>query len=117
MDIAEYKRIYKKTGNKYKAKSSIYNGRNYQSKKEAGYAMELDWMKKAKIIKDWIPQFKLDLRINDYHITNYFVDFKIIYPDNKIEYHEVKGFETDLWRIKWRLSLAIFGKENFVLIK
>jgi len=117
MDIKEYKRIYKKTGNKYNARSTQYNGRNYHSKMEASYAMELDFMKVGGIIKEWIPQYKLSLDINEHHIANYFVDFKVIYPDDRIEYHEVKGMETDVWRIKWRLSLAIFGKENFVLIK
>ena len=117
MNIKDYKRIYKKSGNKYNAESTRYGGRNYHSKKEASYAMELDLMKKSGVIKEWIPQFKLSLDINDCHIANYFIDFKVIYPDDKIEYHEVKGFETDVWRMKWRLSLAIFGKENFVLIK
>ena len=60
MDIEEYKRIYKGRGNKYNAKSSTYNGRHYDSKLEASYAMELDWMLKAKIIKEWIPQWKMD---------------------------------------------------------
>ena len=117
MKLEDYKRIYKKPGNKYNAKTSTYNGRHYDSKLEAGYAMELDWMVKAKIIKVWTPQFKLDLRINDIHIANYYVDFLVILPDNKIEYHEVKGYETPVWKLKWKMALAIYGKEKFVLIK
>ena len=117
MKIEDYRRIYKKPGNKYNAKSSTYNGRHYDSKLEAGYAMELDWLLKAKIIKEWIPQWKLDLCINDVHIANYFVDFKVIYPDGNAEFHEVKGYETALWKLKWKMAMAIYGKENFVLIK
>jgi len=102
--------------NKYNSKTSTYNGRNYHSKLEASYAMELDWRKKAGEIKEIIPQFKLSLDVNGIHIANYFVDFKVILIDGTIEFHEVKGFETDLWLIKWRLSKALYS-ENFVLIK
>jgi len=117
MKLEDYKRIYKKPGNKYNAKSSTYDGRHYDSKLEAGYAMELDWMSKAGIIKEWISQFKLDLRINDTHIANYFVDFEVVFPDGRIEYHEVKGYETALWKLKWKMAIAIYGKEKFVLVK
>jgi len=117
MNIQEYKRIYKNRGNKFHAKTTTYNGRHYHSALEAGYAMELDWMLKAGVIKEWIPQWKIDLRINDVHICNYFVDFKVIFPDDHFEYHEVKGYETDVWKLKWKMSLAIYGKEKFVLIK
>lgn len=117
MNIEEYKRIYKNKGNKFNAKRSTYNGRHYQSRKEASYAMELDWMLKAGIIHGWYAQEKLDLRINDVHIANYFVDFKVIFPDGKFEFHEVKGYETDLWKLKWKMAIAIYGKEKFILIK
>ncbi len=117
MKLEEYKRIFKNKGNKYNAKTSTYNGRHYDSKLEAGYAMELDWMLKAKIIKEWIPQYKMDLRVNDYHIANYYIDFMVIYPDGKVEYHEVKGYETPVWKLKWKMAMAIYGKEKFVLIK
>jgi len=117
MNIQEYKRIYKNKGNKYNAKTSTYDGRHYDSKLEAGYAMELDWMLKAGVIKEWIPQFKLDLRINDVHIANYYVDFKVIYPDGRIEFAEVKGYETPVWKLKWKMAIAIYDKNKFVLIK
>ena len=117
MKLEDYKRIYKNKGNKYNAKTSTYNGRHYDSKLEAGYAMELDWMLKAGIIKEWQAQFKLDLRVNSVHIANYYVDFAVGYPDGRIEFHEVKGYETPVWKIKWKMAMAIYGKEKFVLIK
>ena len=102
---------------KYNSKITSYNGRNYHSTLECSYAQQLDWLIKAKEIREWIPQFKLELRVNDRHISNYFVDFKVIYCDGHIEYHEVKGFETDTWKIKWELSKALFPDNVFVLIK
>lgn len=94
-------------GNKYNAKGRTYNGHYYDSTYERDYAINLDWRKKAGEIKEWFPHVKIDLRINDKHITNYFVDFKIINLDGSVEYHETKGFETDLWRLKWNIFHAL----------
>lgn len=103
--------------NKYNSKVSHYNGRNYDSALECSYAQELDWRIKAKEIKEWIPQFKISLDINGCHIANYFIDFKVILKDGTEEYHEVKGFETEIWKMKWKLSKAIYSDWKFVLIK
>ena len=96
-------------GSKYGAARQRYEGRTYPSKKEAGYAQELDWRKKAGDIKDWKPQVKISLDVNGYHITNYFVDFMVEHTDTSIEYVEVKGFSTDVWRMKWALFEALYS--------
>lgn len=96
--------------NKYNAKSTNYNGYNYDSKKEAEYAMDLDWKIKAGLVKNFERQVKLDLRVNDIHICNYFIDFKVYYKDDHIEYVEVKGFETNVWLLKWAITKAIFDE-------
>lgn len=103
--------------NKYNAVRSTYNGYTYDSKKEADHAVELDWLKKAGEIKKWERQHKISIDINGVHICNYFVDFKVYYNDGHVEFHEVKGFETDLWRIKWRLAKAMYPHNRFILIK
>jgi len=90
----------------------------YHSKKEAGYARELDLLYRAGEIKDWEGQYKLPLDVNGYHICNYIVDFKVINKDGSIELHEVKGFETEIWRLKWKLTEALYGnKFKLVVIK
>ena len=96
--------------NKYKAERQTFNGRNYHSKLEADYALNLEWQRKAGEIKEIIPQYKLDLRVNGIHIANYFIDFKVTYSDNRVELFEVKGFATDLWRLKWRLTEALLDE-------
>lgn len=101
---------------KYGATKQTYNGYNYDSKKEAEYAAQLDWMLKAKEIKSWERQHKLELRVNGILICKYYVDFAVTLNDGTIEYHEVKGYETDVWRIKWKLAQALFN-EKFILIK
>ena len=117
LSIEEYQKVISKKGNKYNAKPKIYKGRKYHSTLEADYAAQLDLRKKAKKIKEIVPQFKIDIRVNEKHICNYYIDFKIEFTNNEIEYHEVKGRETDLWRIKWRLAIALNPGWKFVLVK
>ena len=45
-------------------------------------------------------------------IANYYIDFVVTHNNGSEEFVEVKGFETDLWGIKWRLFEAIFNKER-----
>lgn len=95
---------------KYGNVKQSFGGKNYDSKKECGYAQELEWRKKAGEIIEIIPQFKIDIRVNGKHICNYFVDFKVVLKDKSVEFHEVKGFETDVWRLKWKLTGALLDE-------
>ena len=95
------------TRNKYKAVKQTYKGRSYHSKLEAGFAATLDALLQAKKIKEIIPQFKIELYVNKHKICNYYMDFKVIHNDDSVEFIEVKGFETALWRLKWKLTQAL----------
>lgn len=94
-----------RTKQKYRNKSCNFGGVRYDSIKEANHAEELTWRIKAKEIKEFIPHFKIDIRVNGQHITNYYVDFKVIMADDSIQFHEVKSpiTMTDTWKLKWRL--------------
>ena len=115
--MKQHKTYFKRQGNKFGSVRQTYNGRSYHSKKEAQYAAELDWLKKAGQIKSIEPQYKISLDVNGIHIANYFMDFKVTLPDDRIEMHEVKGAETDRWRMKWRLARALYPEWKFILIK
>lgn len=91
---------YQRRGSKYGAKTQQYEGRTYHSKKEAGYAASLDLLKKAGEIQGWEPQVKVSLDVNGRHICNYYCDFKVTMKDGSIELHEVKGFCTEVYRLK-----------------
>jgi hypothetical protein len=95
----------------------MYNGRSYDSIREANHAEELDWRIKAKEIKEVIPQHKIPLVVDGRHIAYYYIDFKVIKTDGDVEYHEVKGFETEVWRLKWKLTEALYPDYNLILIK
>lgn len=89
--------------NKYGNRKTQYEGRSYHSALEADYAARLDLLLKAGEIKEWIPQYKIDIKVDGKHVTNYYMDFRVVTKDDTVEFHEVKGAETDLWRIKFRL--------------
>jgi len=104
--------------NKYGAKRKEFNGRSYMSRGEAGYAQELEYRRKAGEIVEIVPQYRLSLDVNGYHIANYYVDFKVTLADGSEELHEYKGFETDVWRMKWKLTEALYGDQyKLVVIK
>lgn len=93
--------------NKYKNVKQEYNGLRYDSKKEAARAAELDVLVKAKEIKKWERQITLPLFFNGYKICGYRIDFVIWDKNNTIILEEVKGFETDVWRLKKKILEAI----------
>ena len=102
---------YQQKQNKYNAKSTEYGGLVYHSKKEAAYAQELDLRIKAKDIKSWKRQVRIDLKVYGQHICNYYMDFVITHNDDSEEYVEVKGFQTEVWRLKWKIFIAIYEKD------
>ena len=104
-----YSTVYQKS--KYSSKTCEYKGSIYHSRKEAAYAQELDFRLKAKEFKKWERQIKIDLRLNGEHICNYYMDFVITHHDGSKEFVEVKGFATEVWRLKWKMTEAYFQKE------
>ena len=102
-----YSKQYQNRGNKYKAVKQTFNGRTYHSKKEAAYAQQLELRKLAGEVKEIKPQHKLPLYVNDKLICNYYIDFKVTLTNNTVELIEVKGFSTDLFRVKWKLTEAL----------
>lgn len=104
--------MYQQRWNKFGAKKTTVDGVQYHSKKEAGYAEEL-WLRlRANDIKAWHRQIKLPLKAYGNHITNYYIDFVVEHNNGDIEFVEVKGYATDLWRMKWRLFEAIMEDEE-----
>jgi len=122
VDIKEFRKYQETLKNKPK-KSKFGNkfekagGKIYDSKKEARYSEQLELRRLAGEIKEIIPQFCLRLDVNGFHVANYYVDFRIVLKNGKEQFHEVKGFSTPEWRIKYKLARAIYGKEKFILIK
>lgn len=98
--------------NKFGATRCEYDGIRYDSKMEAAYAMQLDALKSGGGIKDWRRQVTIPLDVNGKHVCNYRVDFEVEHNDGHKELIEVKGFETPVWQLKWKLLEAIYGHDH-----
>lgn len=106
----DYKAMWRaRRGNKYHAETCVYKGIPYHSKKEAAYAAELDLRGRAGDIRSWSRQIRIPLDVNGRHIADYLVDFAVDHKDGSREYIEIKGFETEVWRLKWKLFEALYG--------
>lgn len=103
--------------NKYRAVKQEYRGVKYDSKREAAHAAKLDLLIKAKEVKSWERQVKIPLKVEGVLIANYFIDFKVYFVDGRIEYHEVKGIETQVYKLKIKLAKALYPDRVFVIIK
>ena len=101
-----------KYATKYHNVRQTYNGYSYMSKLEAGQAFELDVRMKAGEIISWERQVKIDLQAYGKHICNYYIDFVATRKDGIKEYIEVKGMETDVWKMKWKMFEAKMAIED-----
>ena len=98
--------------NKYGNIKQTFQGYSYDSKLEAGVAQDLDLRQKAGDIASWERQKTIRLYAYGKHICNYRIDFVVTHNDGIREYLEVKGFETDVWKLKWKLFEAQMAEEE-----
>ena len=119
------------------AKQTEYGGYIYASKLEAGYAQELDLRVKAGDLKSWEKQvafrFALVMEGDRWVLTDgeiagkgnirlwtYYLDFIEHNNDGTRTLTEVKGRETTMWRMKWRMLEALYGDDpsvNLLVVK
>jgi len=102
-----------KRTNKYNNKRTTYNGETYDSKAEAVYAEFLDVSRRAKNASERVvkveKQVRYRLEVNDVLIGHYVLDFLVEYADGRIEYVDVKGVRTGVYKLKKKLMLACHG--------
>lgn len=97
--------------NKFNAAKTEYNGRKYDSKREAAKAEELDMFKMAGQIVSWEPQVDFtvfpkwrDKRTGKIHrAIKYRADFFVKWADGTEEVIDIKGFVTPVFKIKWKM--------------
>lgn len=63
-------------------------------------------------ILHWRPQVPFALYAGGKLICTYIMDFVLTYPDGIIELVEVKGLETDVWKLKKKLLEATYLPEH-----
>ena len=102
---------------KYHNKHTQYAGHSYMSKLEADVAWQLDMRIKTGEVKSYQRQVRIPLEVKGKHICDYIIDFVVKCTDGTTEYLEAKGFETEVWRLKWKIFSALYeNKKNVRLI-
>jgi hypothetical protein len=94
---------WKKRKNKFNAKKKETGGRKFDSTKEADYAQNLEWRKRAGELMNVDYQVPIELKVKGVVITTYIADFRVVTAAGAVEYHETKGVSTPDFKIKWKL--------------
>ena len=88
---------------KYGNKWVEIDGIKFQSKKEGGYYQFLKAEKLAGRIIDFKMQVPFPIHINNVLICKYYADFVVYYPNGKVNVIDVKGFKTDIYKLKRKM--------------
>ena len=94
---------------KYGNKWVEIDGIRFQSKKEGGYYQFLKAEKPAGRIIDFKRQVPFPIHINKILICRYYADFAVYYPNGKVNIIDVKGFKTDVYKLKKKMVKAQYG--------
>ena len=103
--------------NKYGNKRTVIDGIKFASKKEAAYYQELKLREKAGDIMGFKcqPIFELQPKFKHEGKTirsiTYIADF-LVYHDGFNEVVDVKGVQTAVFKIKWKMLLWKFGPKS-----
>ena len=102
---------------KYNAKPVKIDGLSFDSKKEARRYGELKLMEKAGEIRDLVFHPRYSFGVNGVHICEYEADFSYV-PKERFDricdreiVEDVKGYKTDVYKLKKKLMKAIHGIE------
>lgn len=120
ISVSEYKQLLKNLG-KDAPKKSKYNSRKvwidgiaFDSQKEADYYCQLKLLLKSGVIDGFCRQarFVVTTGNDETKATEYVTDFIIFFPDKTYKIVDVKGMETEVFKLKMK-SL----KEKYPKIK
>ena len=92
---------------KYKSVRSKTDGINFDSKLEAKYYQHLMLLKKAGDILFFLRQVPFDLPGN----VKYRCDFVIFWKNGIIEFVDVKGYQTDTYKLKKKMVQDLYPVE------
>ncbi len=96
-----------KKRSKYGAIPTEVDGIRFDSKREAAYFTELRLLKAHGEILYFLRQVPIQLPGK----TKYIVDFQVFYPNGSVRYVDVKGKETQTFRLKKRQVEALYPIE------
>ena len=125
MSLEQYNYYLKnqKRRSKHNNKKTVIDGITFDSKKEAEYYCKLKILKKAGEIKEFGIQPKYELQPTfrkngkTHRSITYIADFIITNNDGTTDIVDVKGFETDVFKIKQKLFEYKYPELSLKVIK
>ncbi len=125
MSMAEYRKVRKVKQNKYRNKKVEVDGHIFDSIAESKYYQQLKWLEANKQIlffriqPRYLLQEAFEKDGKTHRKIEYVADFEIHHTDGSIEVVDVKGYKTDMFRIKEKMfhkkyphKLSIVKYEN-----
>lgn len=112
-----------KKRSKYNNQKTIVDGTEFDSKKEAEYYCQLKLLKKAGEIKEIGLQPRYELQPGfekngvKYRPITYVADFVITNNDGTTEVVDIKGVETQVFKIKQKLFEYMYPDKSLKVIK
>jgi len=109
MTLEEFKKIRKKRRSKYGNKKIEVDGYKFDSKAEAKYYQQLKWLQEHGEIKSfklqprYILQEAFEKDGKKHRAIEYVADFEVHYSNGDIVVVDVKGHETQVFKIKRKL--------------
>lgn len=109
----------KKKSSKYNAKKVWVDGISFDSSIEADYYCQLKLLMRAGAINGFCRQarFVVTEGKNGTRGTEYVADFVVFYPDNTFRIIDVKGMETQAFKLKAKSFREKYPKLNLELEK
>ncbi len=94
---------------KYNARKTEVDGFIFDSRKEANRYQELKMLEAAGEIANLVMQVRYPCIINGKTVCSYIADFEYITTvDDKLHTEDVKGYKTDVYKLKKKLVEALF---------
>jgi hypothetical protein len=94
---------------KYGNRRTTVGSLSFMSQKEANRYCDLDLLQRAGEIKELALQPRFKLTVNGKHVTTYVGDFQYLDKRGRLIVEDVKGFKTDVYKLKAALFEAIHG--------
>ena len=94
---------------KFKNIKTEVDGLTFDSIREAKRYSELMMLYRSKIITDLELQKEFELRVNGVKVCTYRCDFFYRDQNGREVVEDVKGVRTDVYRIKNKLMIAVYG--------
>ena len=82
---------------------------------EADLCNQLNIMKKTREIQSYVTQYKIELIVEGQRIANHYVDFCVSYAHGRVEFWEAKGYPTQEWELKRKLTRALYPDIPYIV--